>query len=94
LLEIYGLLVVFFSITNKFQFEKRVFVETQCLRLTEAKPNAQNHLHYIKLNFRSVKVVKKESIRAGYYYQISYEISLKTIKHKAKNDSNKKKNDW
>jgi hypothetical protein len=28
---------------------------------------------------------------AGYYYQISYEISLKTIKLKPINESNKKK---
>jgi hypothetical protein len=47
--------------------------------------------NYFKLNFRSAKVVKKEKIMTGYWYQISYDISLKSIKHKAINENNKSK---
>jgi hypothetical protein len=37
-----GVSFFFLELLTNFKFEKRVFVETQCLRLTNAKPNAQN----------------------------------------------------
>jgi hypothetical protein len=38
-----GVSFFFLELSTNFKFEKRVFVETQCLRLTDAKTKAKYH---------------------------------------------------